>query len=33
MRSRFFVIPNGRDSKASGRRWLKALVCEKVVPA
>lgn len=32
MRIKFFIIPNGQDSKASCRRRLKRLVCEKVVP-
>lgn len=27
-----FIISNGQDSKASGRRWLKRLVYEKVPP-
>lgn len=29
MRSRFWIIPNRQDLKASDRRWLKRLVCRK----
>lgn len=31
MRSRFWIIPDRRDLTASGRRWLKRLVCRKAV--
>lgn len=30
--TQFSIIPKGQDSKASGRRWWKGLVCEKVGP-
>lgn len=29
---RFFTISDGWDSKASGRRWSKGLVCDNLVP-